>query len=264
MKKKVFDAICYIPKFEQDSYGVVTKKISFEIALYLWMEEVTRPYIPTLNDGVAIPMIDKETLFGSVVEYAHDNKWWWSYIYYSPIWWRFNSWKSIAKWTLAVFLNTVNTYLYNIFSESDRQEWLQRWKKIFETVLRCWLKKRRHLLSTNQEFALHDTGYLIDTKTKQFIFSLDDFIFDTDVSMWWALSCMSCAEYIWRELRYDFDEMVLDEYDQFAAYAWGPLLEQWIALYATHAIEIFELQKRELEKWFANWILKDEYRVATN
>jgi hypothetical protein len=271
MKKEVFDAICYIPKFEQAWHSVLTKKISFEVAFFLWMDQVTTPYIPKMNDGISIPMADKKTLFGSVVEYDVDTKWWWTYLYQSPKSLTLQSAKSKEKWVLALFLNTVNTYLQDIFSESELQEWLQRWKKIFETILRCWLKKRRHLLFTNQVFALHENGYLIDPKTKQYIFSLDDFIIDTDDFiintdgiMWSALSCLSCAEYVGRELRHDFDEALSDEYDQFAAYAWDKLLEKWIALYATHAIEIFELQKDELKYWFESWVLIDEYRESTN
>ena len=264
MKKNVFDAICYIPKFEQLNKTPLTKKISFEIALFLWMEQVTTPYKPILYEGITIPMANKKTLFGSVVEYERDNTWYWSYLYQSPTWLWIQSAKSIEKWKLALFLDTVNEYLVDIFSEWERDSAIMRWKTIFEKILRCWLKKRRHLLLTNQVFMLHNNGYLVDPKTQQYIFSLDEFIIDTDGVLWSALSCMSCAEYVWREMRNDFDDMILDEYDQFEAYAWKLLLEQWIDFLATHALEVFERQKRELKYWFENWFLKDEYVESTN
>ncbi len=267
MKQDVFDAICYIPTFKQAGHNVFTKKISFEVALFLWIDQVTTPYTPKINDGIGIPMSNDETIFGSVVEYDMDNNWWWTYLYQSPKWLRIQSAKSIEKWTLVQFLNYVNQYLVDVFTDSDHYEWLQRWKKLFEIILRCGLKKRRHLMSINQHFTINNNGYLIDPKTRNYLLSLDNYIIDSDDIELPAISCMSCAEYVWRELRNkddDIYDILLDECDQFEAYAWSDVLRQWIAWLATHGLEVFEIQKNELSRWFAHWDFKDEYIPVKN
>lgn len=264
MKKDVFDAICYIPKFEQWWDNVITKKISYEIAFFLWMDQITTPYKPKMNDSITIPMADKQTLFGSTVEYDLQSAWWWTYTYQSPKWLVMRSAQSKQRWLLAEFINHVNEYLFELFSDSDREAAIQRWKQIFEITLRCGLKKRKHIDSISQSYVIQDNGYLMNPKTKQYLLSLDNFVVDSDNLEISAIKSMTCAEYVARELRHSFDLDVMDECDQFLAYTWDNLLNQWIEQLAIHAIEIFELQKPELALWFANGYLKDEYMPVRN
>lgn len=126
------------------------------------------------------------------------------------------------------------------------------------------LKKRRYLISKNHHFTINNNGCLIDPNTRNYLLSLDNYIFDSDDIELPAISCMSCAEYVWRELRNKDDDILLDECEQFVAYAWSDVLRQWIALLATHAVEVFEIQKNELSRWFAHWDFKDEYIPVKN
>lgn len=255
----MFDAICYIPKFEQAWHNVLTKKISFEVALFLWMDLVTKPYVPKRNDYIAIPMADRETLFGSTVAYYRDSKWCGTYQYQSSKWLHFESAHSREKWILTEFIYQINEYLIDIISDNERWASIQRWKQLCEIILRCWLKKRRHINAISQNYLIQDNGYLMNPKTNHYLLSLDQFIVDSDNLDVSAIVSMGCAEYVWRELRYCTDETLMDECDQFVAYAWEELFIEWIEQLALHAIEVIELQKRELALWFEYWDLKDEY-----